>query len=124
MHKWTLGKHASYIKRRSLTSPFSYFNFPYSNTFYFQVFLFQKRECFLEGLKRIFYYIRGVPKAIRFDNLAPAVKKVLPHGERILTDEFQRFVFHYGFTLEFYNPTNGNEKGHVEAMVKCNRQVE
>src|SRR5690606_34285080 len=36
----------------------------------------------------------------------------------ILTEEFQRFVFHYGFTPEFCNPASGNEKGHVEAMVK------
>lgn len=98
--------------------PYLVLSFPYSNTFYFQVFRSQNRECFLEGLKRIFHYIGGVPKAIRFDNLTPAVKKILPHGERILTEEFQRFVFHYGFTPEFCNPASGNEKGHVEAMVK------
>jgi transposase len=62
-----------------------------------------------------------VPKAIRFDNLTPAVKKVLPHGERELTEEFQNFVFHYGFETEFCNPASGNEKGHVEAMVKYTR---
>ncbi|MBT2739379.1 transposase, partial [Bacillus sp. ISL-77] len=56
--------------------PFLVLSFPNSNAFYFQVFLSQNRECFLEGLKRIFHYIGGVPKAIRFDNLAPAVKKV------------------------------------------------
>lgn len=98
--------------------PYLVLSFPYSNTFYFQVFRSQNRECFLEGIKRIFHYIGGVPKAIRFDNLTPAVKKILPHGERILTEEFQRFVFHYGFTPEFCNPASGNEKGHVEAMVK------
>jgi hypothetical protein len=60
----------------------------------------------------------GVPKAIRFDNLSPAVKKILPNGERHLTEEFQNFVLHYGFECEFCNPASGNEKGHVEAMVK------
>ena len=60
----------------------------------------------------------GVPKTIRFDNLSPAVKKVLPNGERQLTEEFQNFVLHYGFECEFCNPNSGNEKGHVEAMVK------
>lgn len=60
----------------------------------------------------------GVPKAIRFDNLSPAVKKILPNGERHLTEEFQNFVLHYGFECEFCNPNSGNEKGHVEAMVK------
>lgn len=60
----------------------------------------------------------GVPKTIRFDNLSAAVKKVLPNGERHLTEEFQNFVLHYGFECEFCNPNSGNEKGHVEAMVK------
>ena len=60
----------------------------------------------------------GVPKRIRFDNLSTAVKKVLPNGERQLTEEFQNFVLHYGFECEFCNPNSGNEKGHVESMVK------
>lgn len=59
-----------------------------------------------------------MPHTIRFDNLSPAVKKVLPEGERELTEEFERFAAHYGFSYEFCNPNSGNEKGHVEAMVK------
>lgn len=72
----------------------------------------------MEGLKRIFHRIGGVPRVIRFDNLSPAVKKVLPNGEREMTEEFYQFVFHYNFEVEFCNPGKGNEKGHVEAMVK------
>lgn len=98
--------------------PYLVMSFPYSNAFLFQVFLSQNRECFLEGLKRFFHYAGGVPKVIRFDNLTPAVKKILPNGEREMTEEFQNFVFHYGFEAEFCNPASGNEKGHVEAMVK------
>jgi hypothetical protein len=60
----------------------------------------------------------GVPKTIRFDNLSAAVSKILPNGERQLTEEFQNFVLHYGFEYEFCNPNSGNEKGHVEAMIK------
>lgn len=105
-------------KDEAVTLPYLVLSFPYSNAFYFQVFFSQNQECFLEGMKRIFHYIGGVPKAIRFDNLSPAVKKVLPNGERELTDEFQRFVLHYGFECEFCNPASGNEKGNVEAMVK------
>jgi transposase len=93
-------------------------SFPYSNSFYFQVFKGQNKECFLEGLKRIFNHLGGVPKTIRFDNLSPAVKKVLANGERELTEDFYKFTFHYGFDYEFCNPRSGNEKGHCEAMVK------
>lgn len=93
-------------------------SFPYSNAFLFQVFPSQNRECFLQGLADMFDFLGGVPHTIRFDNLAPAVKKVLPNGERELTEEFERFVAHYGFRYEFCNPGSGNEKGHVESMVK------
>ena len=110
---------APFIENGKLVElPFLVLSFPYSNSFLFQVFRSQNRESFLEGLKRIFHYVGGVPKAIRFDNLTPAVKKIFPHGERELTDEFQKFVFHYGFETEFCNPASGNEKGHVESMVK------
>lgn len=98
--------------------PYLVMSFPFSNSFYFQAFPSQNKECFLEGMKRMFHHMGGVPKTIRFDNLSPAVKKVLPNGERHLTDEFQNFVLHYGFEPEFCNPNSGNEKGHVEAMVK------
>ena len=59
-----------------------------------------------------------LPKTIRFDNLSPAVNKIFTKGERELTDTFERFVLHFGFKYEFCNPGKGNEKGHVEAMVK------
>ncbi|CAM5359630.1 MULTISPECIES: IS21 family transposase [Niallia] len=101
-----------------ITLPYLVLSYPYSNSFYFQVFPAQNKECFLEGLKRIFHHMGGVPRTIRFDNLSAAVKKVLPNGERQLTEEFQNFVLHYGFESEFCNPNSGNEKGHVEAMVK------
>ena len=93
-------------------------SFPNSNSFLFQVFPSQNRECFLQGLTNMFTFMESVPHTIRFDNLSPAVKKVLPNGERKLTDEFAHFVAHYGFQYEFCNPGSGNEKGHVESMVK------
>ena len=101
--------------------PFLVMSFPYSNTFYFQVFPSENTECLLEGLQRIFKRLGSVPKTIRFDNLSPAVKKIHAKGERELTDMFERFVLHYGFEYEFCNPGKGNEKGHVENTVKYSR---
>ncbi|SDI42033.1 Transposase [Alteribacillus persepolensis] len=103
---------------RDIDLPFLVMSFPYSNTFYFQVFPSENTECLLEGLQRMFHYMGGVPKIIRFDNLSPAVKKIYSKGNRELTDTFERFVLHYGFAYEFCNPGKGNEKGHVESMVK------
>jgi transposase len=112
------GTAAFYYESKSIDLPYLVMSFPFSNTFLFQVFPSENTECLLEGLKRMFRAIGGVPKVIRFDNLAPAVKKVKAKGERELTEAFQRFVLHYGFEYEFCNPGKGNEKGHVEAMVK------
>ena len=98
--------------------PYLVLSFPYSNAAYMQVMPSQNQECFLEGLKRIFHHVGGVPKIIRFDNLSPAVKKILPDGERELTETFERFVLHYGFECEFCNPASGNEKGNVESKIK------
>ncbi len=98
--------------------PYLVMSFPFSNTFQFQVFPSENTECLLEGLQRMFRYMNGVPRVIRFDNLSPAVKKIHAKGERELTNTFERFVHYYGFDYEFCNPGKGNEKGHVEAMVK------
>ncbi|UOR10650.1 IS21 family transposase [Halobacillus amylolyticus] len=101
--------------------PYLVLSYPYSNAFYVQVFESQNQDCFLEGMKRFFHHIGSVPRTIRFDNLSPAVKKVLSHGQRDLTEGFEQFALHYGFGYEFCNPGSGNEKGHVEAMVKYAR---
>ena len=67
-------------------------SFPYSNKAYIQVFPAQNQECLLEGMKRIFEYIGGVPSRIRFDNMSTAVAQVLEGAERRLTDGFTRFM--------------------------------
>ena len=55
-----------------------YFNlsYPYSNAGHMQLFKSANQECLLEGMKAIFEHIGGVPTAIWFDNLSPAVKKI------------------------------------------------
>ncbi len=100
---------------KTIDLPYLVLSFPRSNGFYFQVFESQNQECFLEGLKRFFDKMNGVPRSIRFDNLSPAVKKILADGKRELTEGFQAFALHYGFDYEFCNPGAGNEKGHVGA---------
>lgn len=89
----TFGHFGMAITREIIDLPYLVLSSPYSNGFYFQVYKSQNRECFLEGLKRIFHKMGGVQKAIRFDNLA-TLKKVLPNGERELAQAFLNFVFH------------------------------
>jgi transposase len=51
--------------------------FPHSNTGWIQVFPAQNQECLLEGLKRVFYHIGGVPIRLRCDNMTTAVAQIL-----------------------------------------------
>ena len=97
-------------------------SFPQSNKGYTQFFPSQNQECLLEGLKRVFEHIGGVPPRLRFDNLSTAVAKVLEGGERELTEGFTRFMLHYRFRADFCNPASGNEKGNVENKVGYSRR--
>ena len=72
-------------------------SFPGSNHGVTQAFPSQNQECLLEGMKRIFERIGGVPPRLRFDNMTTAVAQVLKDGERVLTDGFTRFMLHYRF---------------------------
>ena len=97
-------------------------SFPNSNKGYTQAFPSQNQECLLEGMKRVFEHIGGVPPRLRFDNMSTAVAQVLKGNERVLTDGFTRFMLHYRFQAEFCNPASGNEKGNVENKVGYSRR--
>ena len=97
-------------------------SFPNSNKGYTQTFLSQNQECLLEGMKRVFEHIGGVPPRLRFDNMSTAVAQVLKGTERVLTDGFIRFMMHYRFQADFCNPAAGNEKGNVENKVGYHRR--
>jgi transposase len=97
-------------------------SFPNANTGWMQVFPSENQECLLEGLKRIFYHIGGVPIRIRCDNMSTAVAQVLEGTERVVTDGFYRFMLHHRFGADFCNPAKGNEKGNVENKVGYTRR--
>ena len=81
----------------------------------------QTREALFEGLMRAFEHFGGVFRKLWFDNLTPAVKKVLRGRTRELQRAFEAFQAHYGFGGEFCGPGKGNEKGGVEGGVKYSR---
>ena len=81
----------------------------------------QTREALLEGLMRAFEHFGGVFRKLWFDNLTPAVKKVLKGRSREVQRGFGVFQAHYGFEAEFCAPGKGNEKGGVEGEVKYAR---
>ncbi len=97
-------------------------SFPGSNNGVTQAFPSQNQECLLEGMKRIFEHIGGVPPRLWFDNMTTAVAQVLKDGERVLTDGFTRFMLHYRFQADFAIRLPATKKGNVENKVGYSRR--
>lgn len=81
----------------------------------------QTREALFEGLMQAFDFFGGVFRKLWFDNLTPAVQKILQGRRRVEQRAFACFRAHYGFQAEFCAPGKGNEKGGVEGAVKYSR---
>ena len=77
------------------------------------------QEALFEGHVEAFERLGGVPGRIRYDNLSPAVARVLKGRNRIETDRFVALRSHYGFDSFFCEPgeAGAHEKGGVEGEV-------
>ncbi len=73
-------------------------------------------ESFYEGHNLAFAYFGGVPETIRYDNLKPAVIKVLLGRDRLENPKFIALRSHCGFESFFCLPgiDGAHEKGGVE----------
>ncbi|WP_079707632.1 IS21 family transposase [Paraliobacillus ryukyuensis] len=96
-------------------------SFPHSNAGFAYPLPAENSECFLEGLKQLFYQAGGVPTYLRIDNLAAAVISIGKGEKRTYTDSFLRFQAHYNFEVQPCNPASGHEKGNVEKKVDYTR---
>ena len=85
-----------------------------------RVYATQAQEAFLAGHVHAFGRLGGTPTGrIRYDNLKPAVARVLLGRDRIESERFIAFRSHYGFDA-FYclpGPEGAHEKGGVEQDV-------
>ncbi len=79
----------------------------------------QAQEVFLDGHVRAFHAFGGCPRRIRYDNLKPAVERVLRGRDRKESDRFVALRSHYGFDSFFCQPGPGgaHEKGGVEGEI-------
>jgi len=84
-----------------------------------RVFGNQCGESFYKGHNLAFSYFGGIPKTIRYDNLKPAVTKVLLGRERWENPKFIALRSHYGFDSFFCLPgiDGAHEKGGVEGEI-------
>ncbi|MEI6245091.1 MAG: IS21 family transposase [Acidobacteriota bacterium] len=81
----------------------------------------QDQISFLDGHVRAFAHFGGVPARLAYDNLRPAVIRILVGGARTLTARFMALASHYLFEACFCRPGEGHDKGGVEARGKAIR---
>jgi transposase len=74
----------------------------------------------LDAHVRAFAYFGGVPQRIAYDNLTPAVRKIVG-AERVFTARFAALATHYLFEPCFARPGEGHDKGGVESRGKAIR---
>ena len=79
----------------------------------------QAQEAFLEGHVLAFEYFGAVPGRVRYDNLKPAVVRVLRGRDRTESERFIALRSHYGFDSFFCIPgkDGAHEKGGVEGEI-------
>jgi transposase len=80
----------------------------------------QAQEAFFDGHVRAFAHFGGVPAGrIRYDNLKPAVTRILLGRDRVENERFVMLRSHYGFDSFFCQPgaDGAHEKGGVEGEV-------
>ena len=72
-----------------------------------RVYANQAQEVFFDGHVRAFEHFGGVPGRIRYDNLKPAVARVLLGRNRLETERFVALRSHYRFESFFCQPGQG-----------------
>src|SRR5580704_17628336 len=79
----------------------------------------QAQEAFLEGHVAAFEYFGAVPARVRYDNLKPAVVRVLRGRDRAESERFIVLRSHYGYDSFFCTPgkEGAHEKGGVEGEI-------
>jgi transposase len=121
------GEQAQFDFKESIHLPFIYGErlihlhfgtLPYSGYFAIKAYGHRTYEAFIDGFHSFFESAGGMTDSVRFDNLAPCVRKVLKGDERIYTDRFKKAIDYYGFGTLPCSPGKGNEKGDVEREIR------
>lgn len=81
----------------------------------------QDQVSFLDGHVRAFAHFGAVAQRIAYDNLKPAVVRILVGSERELSERFEALASHYLFEPCFCRPATGHDKGGVESRGKAIR---
>jgi transposase len=103
--------------------PFLAARLRYSGAMFVAAFPTERQDAFLLGQRWAFEFWGGVPKSVVYDNLKPAVSRLLPGHSRQEQQAFRHFHSVYGYEAIFANPAAGWEKGSVENLVGYARRT-
>jgi transposase len=81
----------------------------------------QDQVAFLDGHVRAFEHFASVPRRLAYDNLKPAVTRILVGSERVLSARFLALATHYIVEPSFARPATGHDKGGVESRGRAIR---
>ncbi len=90
----------------------------YSTASFVRAYERQDLESVLDGHVHAYEFFDGVPRRQAYDNMKTVVLKVGRGQERTRNKAFRELRSHYLFETRFCNVASGNEKGHVENLVK------
>src|SRR5437899_6858257 len=108
---------------RLVKVPFLAGRLRFSGAMFVECFPTQRQEAFLLGQRHAFEFWGGVPRLVVYDNLKPAVVKVLQGHSRREHDVFLHFHSVYRFEALFANVHAGWEKGSVDNLVGSARRT-
>ncbi len=89
----------------------------YSGKHFVRCYPCERQQAFFDGHIHAFGFFGGLFQTLIYDNLTPAVKKVLRGKQREEQEAFIKFHAYYNFTPCFCNPASPHEKGGVEGLV-------
>jgi len=89
----------------------------YSSHYFVYALPSERQEALFECHLRGFLYLGGTPGRMRYDNLKPAVQKILRGKRRQEQAAWVAFRSHFLFESEYVTPGRGQEKGGVENLV-------
>ncbi len=89
----------------------------YSAKCFVRAYPVERQQALIDGHIHGFAFFNGVFRRLIYDNMSPAVQKVLKGKKRVEQDSFVRFRAYYSFEAVFCNRGAGHEKGGVEGLV-------
>jgi len=96
------------------TLPLFVLRLRHSGVVFARAYWHETMECFLEGHRKAFEWLDGVPRTLVYDNLKTAVLRILSGPDREETTLMSALRSHYLFESAFCRPGEGHEKGSVE----------